>query len=163
MNIVKDGKPINVYYPPMNIAKRNTRLPSIFLAGTIDMGNSVDWQENTIGLINSLTNRYYNIFNPRRSDWDSSWEQSYENPQFYQQVNWELNAIKSADYVLVYFASGSQSPITLLELGILTATPEKVSVVCEEGFWRKGNVDIVCDIYDIPMFKSIDSWITECL
>jgi hypothetical protein len=64
---------------------------------------------------------------------------------------------------LVYFASGSQSPITLLELGILTATPEKVSVVCEEGFWRKGNVDIVCDIYDIPMFKSIDSWITECL
>jgi hypothetical protein len=161
MNIIKDGIPINVYYPPMNIAKRNTNLPSIFLAGTIDMGNSVDWQETTIDLINSFRPARYNIFNPRRKDWDSSWEQSYENPYFYQQVSWELNAIDEADYVLVYFASDSQSPITLLELGILTARPEKVSVVCEDGFWRNGNVEIVCDLYSIQMYPSIKDWAKE--
>lgn len=161
MNVIKDGKPINVYYPPMNIAKRNTKMSSIFLAGTIDMGNSVDWQENTLQLINSFRPMRYNIFNPRRKDWDSSWEQKYENPQFYQQVQWEMNAIKEADYVLVYFASGSQSPITLLELGILTATPKKVVVVCEDGFWRKGNVEIVCDLYGIPMYETIKDWVKE--
>lgn len=161
MNVIKDGKPINVYYPPMNIAKRGRRLSSIFLAGTIDMGNSVDWQEDTIKLINSFRPMMYNIFNPRRKDWDASWEQMYENPQFYQQVNWELNAIKEADCVLVYFASGSQSPITLLELGILTATPEKVSVVCEDEFWRKGNVEIVCDLYGIQMYPTIKDWVRK--
>jgi hypothetical protein len=128
-----------------------------FLAGTIDMGNSIDWQENTIDLINSNRPGKYNIFNPRRKDWDSSWVQEFENPNFYQQVNWELGALEAADHILVFFAAGSQSPITLMELGLYVQSG-KVSVVCEEGFWRKGNVDIVCDIYDVPMYKTIVDW-----
>jgi len=41
----------------------------------------------------------------------------------------------------------------------LTATPEKTIVVCDDNFWRKGNVDIVCDRYAIPMFGSIKEWV----
>lgn len=162
MDVFNEIKKNCVFYPPQNISKRDFRKESIFLAGTIDMGNSVDWQEDTINKIIDKVGIRYNIFNPRRKDWDSSWIQEYSNPQFYQQVNWELGALEACDIILVYFAVGSQSPITLMELG-LQAQSGKVAVVCEDGFWRKGNVDIVCDIYDIPMFKSIDSWITECL
>jgi len=32
----------------------------------------------------------------------------------------------------------------------------KLSVVCEEGFWRKGNVDIVCHRYNIDQFENLD-------
>ena len=147
-----------VFTPPYNISHRNRKKPSIFLGGTIDMGNSVDWQQDTIQQITRVRPLVYNIFNPRRKDWDSSWEQKFENPQFYQQVNWELNALEQADIILIYFKAGSQSPISLLELG-LYARSGKLSVVCEEGFWRKGNVDIVCDKYAIPMFESIKDWV----
>lgn len=147
-----------VYYPPQNIATRDVLKPSIFLGGTIDMGNSVDWQEYTTELIIKNKGDKYNIFNPRRKDWDSSWEQKFENPQFYQQVNWELNALEQADIILLYFVSGSQSPITLLELGLNIPTG-KVCVICEDGFWRKGNVEIVCNRYDVPLFKNIEEWV----
>ena len=86
---------------------------------------------------------------------DSSWEQHFENPQFYQQVTWELQGLETADYVIVYFAEHSQAPITLLELG-LHAQSGKVLVCCPKGFWRKGNVDIVCNRYQIPMFDTLD-------
>jgi hypothetical protein len=147
-----------VFYPPYNIANRDSLKPSIFLGGTIDMGNSVDWQERTTELIIKNKGGEYNIFNPRRKDWDSSWEQKFENPHFYQQVNWELNALEQADIILLYFVSDSQSPISLLELGLYAHTG-KVVVLCEDGFWRKGNVEIVCNRYDIPMFESIEKWI----
>ena len=158
MNTIDFIKRECVFYPPQNIAKRDTFKNSIFLGGTIDMGNSTDWQDETARFIVKNTGGKYNIINPRRKDWDSSWEQKFENPQFYQQVNWELNALEQADIILIYFKAGSQSPISLLELG-LYARSGKLSVVCEEGFWRKGNVDIVCDRYAIPMFESIKDWV----
>lgn len=151
----------NVFYPPQNISKRDFTKKSIFLAGTIDMGNSKDWQTETIDLIHYRYGPYhFNILNPRRKDWDSSWVQEYQNPTFYQQVNWELGALNAADVIIVYFAAGSQSPITLMELG-LYANSGKCVVVCEDGFWRKGNVEIVCDNYDIQMYESIKDAVNE--
>ena len=152
-----------VFTPPDNISYRDRsnpyrKIPSIFLGGTIDMGNSIDWQQDTINRISSFRPLIYNIFNPRRKDWDSSWEQSFENPQFYQQVMWEMNALEQSDIILIYFKAGSQSPISLLELG-LYARSGKISVVCEDGFWRKGNVDIVCNIHNIPMYENIADWV----
>jgi len=60
--------------------------------------------------------------------------------------------LKQATEVLVYFAPGSQSPITLLELG-LHAASGKVTIVCPPGFWRRGNVEIVADKYNIPLYE----------
>jgi hypothetical protein len=152
-----------VFYPPQNIAKRDVSKKSIFLAGTIDMGNSVDWQASTVDLIGSGVREKYNIFNPRRTDWDSSWVQDYSNPQFYQQVSWELNALETADIILFFFASGSLSPISLLELGLHAQNDKLVAVVCEDGFSRKANVEIVCDRYNIPMYKSIKDFVQTVL
>jgi hypothetical protein len=58
----------------------------------------------------------------------------------------------------MYFSPETKSPISLLELG-LYANSGKLVVYCPEGFWRKGNVDIVCEKYFIPNFDNWDKLI----
>lgn len=140
-----------VYKAPENIALRNKERRSVFLAGSIEMGKAVDWQTEMTTFFKSLN---FDIFNPRRDDWDSSWEQKYENPQFFQQVNWELNALEKADVIIMYFDPTTKSPISLLELGTFAGSG-KMYVVCPDGFWRKGNVDVFCDRYSIPLYSSL--------
>lgn len=123
----------------------------VFLAGSIEMGKAEEWQRK---LINDLQDENYIFLNPRRNDWDSTWEQKITNPNFYEQVNWELNALECSDVIVMYFDPNTMSPITLLELGI-HAKSRKLIVYCPEGFWRKGNVDIVCEKYNI---KQVDSF-----
>jgi hypothetical protein len=85
------------------------------------------------------------IFNPRRPDWDASWVQSIENPQFVEQVNWELDHLEQSSIICYCFDPNGKAPITLLELGLFARDLSKEIVVCcPKGFWRKGNVDIVC-------------------
>jgi len=66
----------------------------------------------------------------------------------------------AADFVFMYFVPGTKSPITLLELGLLHDAISLV-VCCPNGFWRKGNVDIVCRKFAIPQVKSIDDFTLE--
>ena len=138
--------------PPHSIMKNSEKnYKKIFLAGTIEMGNSEDWQSK---ISESLSDKPYTILNPRRVDWDSSWAQEFENPQFYQQVTWELNALDKADIIILYLLPDSKSPISLLELGLYAASG-KLLVCCPKGFWRKGNVDIVCERFNIPIYDNI--------
>lgn len=134
---------------------------SIFLAGSIEMGSAEEWQKKVIA---DLSNDWV-ILNPRRTDWDSTWEQKIENAQFNEQVTWELSSIERADVVLVYIDPATKAPITLLELGILSQLkPSQTIVVCPEGYWRKGNVDIVCKRYKLKQFKNLDTaldWINR--
>lgn len=146
-----------IYTPPQNITERNRKKQSVFLAGSIEMGKAIDWQTD---MSKFFTDRYYTVFNPRRSDWDSSWKQEFQNPQFYQQVNWELDALEKADIILLYLVPETMSPISLLELG-LHANDKKLHVVCPEGFWRKGNVDIVCNRFNIPIYNSLEDFKNE--
>ena len=55
----------------------------------------------------------------------------------------------------MYFSPETKSPISLLELG-LYATSGKMIVCCPDGFWRKGNVEIVCEKYEIPLYETLD-------
>jgi hypothetical protein len=141
-----------VFLPPQNIALRDRSKKSIFLAGSIEMGLAEDWQQQ---LGDWLIDKNYNVFNPRRADWDSSWIQTYEDPNFSQQVKWEMNALEKADYIIMYLDPQTKSPISLLELG-LHAASKKLFVVCPDGFWRKGNVEVVCSLYDIPLFNNLE-------
>lgn len=131
--------------------------PKLFLAGSIEMGKAENWQERVSA---GLRHVEALILNPRRADWDASWEQSIDNPQFREQVEWELDALDAADIILMYFSPETRSPITLLELGIHAAkSPEKLFVCCPEGFWRKGNVDIVCARHNVMQAQSLDELI----
>lgn len=137
----------------------NNKVATIFLAGSIEMGAAENWQTKVAGL---LAGTGYTLLNPRRDDWDSSWKQDINNPQFYEQVTWELQGIEDSEWVLMYFDPNTKSPITLLELGLIAGmSPEKLIVVCPEGFWRKGNVDVICDRYRITTAKTIEDALTK--
>lgn len=113
----------------------------VFLAGSIEMGSAEPWQD---ALLMELEPYEIDVYNPRRKEWDSSWVQSITNPQFNEQVNWEIDAIEDADLVVFYFDPKTKSPITLMELGLVAYRHVRVIVCCPDGFWRKGNVEVVC-------------------
>lgn len=153
-NEIKPPQPLN----------RHANSIKIFLAGSIEMGVAEDWQRKiTLALeLGVDRSKKITIINPRRESWDSSWTQTIENPQFYQQVNWELNGLDKADYIVMYFSPETKSPISLLELG-LYASSGKLLVCCPEGFWRKGNVDIVCEKYGIQTADTLDGLVDNIL
>jgi hypothetical protein len=131
--------------------------PSVFLAGSIEMGQAEDWQTF---VEQSLQDLSVVLLNPRRDEWDASWEQTIHNPQFREQVEWELAGQDLATVIAMYFAPTTKSPITLLELG-LCARSGKAIVCCPDGFWRKGNVEVVCTRYGIPMVASLPDLVAQ--
>ena len=60
------------------------------------MGKAEDWQ-TYIG--NKMADYDIVICNPRRDSWDSSWEQSIDNPKFKEQVDWEMDALEKSDCI----------------------------------------------------------------
>lgn len=133
--------------------------PSVFLAGSIEMGVAEDWQAKVSAALSVMD---VLVLNPRRENWDAGWAQTIDNPPFREQVEWELAALDAADVILMYFDPATKSPITLLELGIhAAANPEKLIVCCPQGFWRKGNVDIVCNRYGVRQTETLDGLIKQ--
>ena len=124
----------------------------IFLAGSIEMGAAEDWQ---VRIEKFLEDQNVTIYNPRRDDWDSSWTQEESNPQFNYQVNWEISKLIDSDVIFMYFSPQTKSPISLLELGMFSRD-QKMIVCCPDGFWRKGNVEVVCTRFKIPMFDDFN-------
>jgi hypothetical protein len=145
-----------IYKPPVQpmVAKG----PSVFLAGSIEMGVAEDWQ---IKLTSALSHLPITIFNPRRDKWDASWGQDISNVEFKGQVEWELDQLERSDVIALFFDPDTKSPISLLELG-LHAKTNKLIVCCPTGFWRRGNVQIVCEKYGI---LCVETWeeLTECV
>lgn len=138
--------------------KKNTsKFYSIFLAGSIDMGKAIEWQKE---IVEELKDYDVCILNPRRDDWDSSWKQTIEDKQFSEQVNWELDHLDSCNLIFLYFSPESQAPISLLELG-LHVKSKKIIVCCPDKFWRKGNVDIVCQRAGVKVHNNLDDAIAE--
>lgn len=124
---------------------------SVFLAGSIEMGRAEAWQAE---FELALADLPVAVLNPRRDEWDASWEQSINNPLFRRQVEWELEGLERASVVAMYFAPSTQTPITLLELGLL-ARSGKLIVCCPPGFWRRGNVEVVCNRYQVSLVAEL--------
>ncbi len=125
---------------------------TIFLAGSIDMGLTIDWQS---AVVERFKDKKVTFFNPRRDEWDLSWKQVQSATNFNEQVNWEMNNLEDCDIIFMHFEEKSKAPISLLELG-LNAASGKMIVVCPDGFWKKGNVEIVCTRYNIPLFNTLE-------
>lgn len=129
------------------------KVQTMFLAGTIDMGNSEDWQaqvisemeQTNIGRDKEFTLR---IFNPRRRDFQKDAAQTMENEYFYEQVMWEQTFINISDIIFFNFLPDSKSPVTMMELGEMVKHTGKndkaIIVVCPKEFWRRGNVEVFC-------------------
>jgi hypothetical protein len=141
-----------VLYPP-------TPLPvsfpgtSIFLAGSIEMGTAIDWQTSLITALQDVPN--LTILNPRRLDWDSSWEQTENNPEFVTQVNWEQDGLERASIIVMYLDAKTKSPISLLEFGQVIASG-KLIIACGRDFWRRGNLEVMCRRYNIVLHETLE-------
>lgn len=129
----------------------------VFLAGSIDMGAAEKWQDR---VVEALRDEDIVILNPRRDDWDSSWVQDISNDNFREQVEWELDGLMEADTVIFYFSPGGPAPVTLLELGYVVGQT-RVVVCCPPGYWRRGNVQVLCARHEIPMYDSLEELIDE--
>jgi hypothetical protein len=143
-----------IYIAPDNILYRDRSLKYIFLAGSIEENRAEDWQTD---MGEFFIEQGWGAFNPRRENWDSTWEQKFENPMFNQQVSWELDALEKADIIVLYLAPGTLSPISMLEFG-LYAKSGKLYVIAPDGFWRQGNIEITCHKYNVPLFSAIDEF-----
>lgn len=122
------------------------------------MGAAEQWQERIVNAMSDLSDLVF--LNPRRDDWDSGWQQRANDPRFYEQVSWELDMLDAADIVVMYLAPGTVSPVSLLELG-LCARSGTLMVCCPAGFWRRGNVEVVCMRHQIPLFDTLDTLIAD--
>jgi hypothetical protein len=129
----------------------------LFLGGSIDMGKATDWQRDMIA---ALAGERVTILNPRRPDWNPAWKPEANDSNFRQQVEWELAALDSADIIILYFAPRSQSPVSLLEMG-LHARSGKLIIFCPDGYWRKGNVDITAEHYGAHQVTSFDDLLRD--
>ncbi|MFA5490961.1 MAG: nucleoside 2-deoxyribosyltransferase domain-containing protein [Candidimonas sp.] len=134
----------------------STKKPILFLAGSIEMGSAKPWQSQFTERLSHLD---ITVLNPRRDDWDSTWKQSIDNSKFKQQVEWELSGQEISDIIFVYLQAETKSPITLLEIGLFGGS--NMIVYCEDGYWRKGNVDIVCHRYGICQVDSFETAVSE--
>ena len=118
---------------------------SVFLAGTIDDGNSFNWQESLINRCQDLDIVFYN---PRRKHWNK--DATKEDIEY--QIKWEQEHLDTADIIVMCLLDSSKSPISLLELG-LYAQSKKLIVFCNPEFYRYTNVQMVCQKYNIPLYN----------
>ncbi len=133
--------------------------PRLFLAGSIEMGKAEDWQSK---VVYAMKKSDVTILNPRRPDWNSTWKQDPDFKPFRDQVEWEQLAIASSHIILFYFAPGTQSPISLLELGqcINRWWDSKLVVCCPRDFHRYGNVAITCELHKERVYETLNDAIT---
>lgn len=131
--------------PPSTIMSVSGR-PVVFLAGTIDNGNSENWQKIFIEYFDD--HGALPVFlNPRRDDWDSNLRPTKNNKKFKEQVDWELEGLEESDLVIFVFLPDSKSPVTLLELGRFMT--KNCIVLCPNEYFRAGNVQIMCARYGV--------------
>jgi hypothetical protein len=147
---------------PENVPRTNPRHPVLFLAGSIEQGKASNWQARAI---EHFSSRYQgedlNIVNPRRENWDAALEQKFENREFNWQVSFELEHLEKADAVIMWLEPGTLSPISLFEFGLLTGWTamgglNKLIIGCPDGFWRKGNVEVVTNRYRVQLVSSFE-------
>jgi hypothetical protein len=129
----------------------------LFLAGSIDLGMAEDWQA---WIADRLRDLDVVVFNPRRAMWTPTTPAESDESEIRRQINWELDAIERSDLVAFYFAPGTKSPISLLELGLI-ARQKQAIVCCPTGFWRKTNVDMVCERFGIEQVDSLEELVNE--
>ena len=122
---------------------------SVFLAGTIDNGDSLNWQDKVIIELINLGIEC-EVFNPRREYWNPN--PTKEDME--KQIKWEQDHLDSADVIAMVLLDESKSPISLLELGLYTKS-NKIIVFCTPNFYRFDNVRLTCEKYNIELIQDL--------
>jgi hypothetical protein len=137
-----------IYKPPF---RPQVQKPSVILYGNIEKGE-LNWRDK---LASSLSDLPVAVLNPHCDDWDETWIEDISFPEFKEQVEWEMDYAQVADVIAFRFGPETEAPISLLELGMYAGTG-KVVVCCHPEYKKKGNVQMVCLRYSIPLFSELD-------
>ncbi|KAK7183820.1 hypothetical protein PSPO01_10156 [Paraphaeosphaeria sporulosa] len=139
-----------IHFPP---AYPTLTKPSLILFGTIEASPTSNWATDLADHVSDLP---IQILNPRRDDWDSSWVELPSCAPWKEQVDWEMHHPAKVSLIVVCFKAGSLCPISLMELGMYAALyGEKMVVCCEEGFWKRGNVELVCKKFGVEVVRTV--------
>ena len=138
----------NIIIAPSEI-KVNKYKTKVFLGGTIDSGNSEDWQK--VICKEFINNNEYIILNPRRDNWPDDGSE-----EVIRQIKWEHKRMDEADIIVMNLLPDSKSPISLMEIGMYNESG-KLLVFCTDKFYRFDNVKIVCEKYKIELFETNDN------
>lgn len=111
---------------------------SVFLAGTIEMGNSHDWQSDVCEIMKDYDVTFYN---PRRVLPPTC------KADIEYQIRWELEHLKKADIIFMYLAPNTISPISLLELGLYLKSDKPMIIVADPEYLRFQNVETTFDYF----------------
>ena len=142
---------MNIFTPEtFKIKSKKKDNKSVFLAGTIDNGDSLNWQDKTIIELMNLGFDNINIYNPRREHWPS--EDNHDEIEY--QIKWEQEHLDKSDLIVMVLLDDSKSPISLLEMG-LYAKSNKLIVFCTPNFYRWDNVRLTCEKYHIPLIQDL--------
>jgi hypothetical protein len=60
----------------------------------------------------------------------------------------------------LYLYPGTISLISLIELRLFIKT-KKIVICCPDSFYRRGNVQIICNKYDIKLVKTLNKLVKE--
>ena len=130
--------------------------PKIFLAGSIDSGNEIDWRQETADYIkeswfkDKQNTESITIYNPKKG---KEWAVDLEN----EQATWDISMLNIADYIILHLTGDSVSPVSLLELG-LYARDKKLFLSINDDYLRK---NIALLYYSCYGYNTIYSSIKE--
>jgi nucleoside 2-deoxyribosyltransferase len=128
---------------------------SFFLAGSVSRHSTANWREY---VMTAFADTDFVFYNPERSDWDENWKETVSDKKFAAQVQWEMDAMEKADTIIINFLPGSPSAVTMMEMGLFAASG-KLMVCCPDDFWKCGNVQMVCQKFQVPFFRTMDGLI----
>jgi hypothetical protein len=115
--------------PQKKIYKLDYTRHRVYLAGST---HGYDWQGQFVK----------ELFNPRTSFSDGLF-------------GWELDHLNIATVIALHFDLEDPSPSGLLTLGMFAKT-DRLIVSCPNAFYKKADVDIICEREDILRVDSLD-------
>lgn len=130
--------------------KEETR-QTIFLAGSIDSHLGSNWRTRATEQLNDR----FQVFDPTNEN-----HSSLTDLQMCDHINWELDALETADHILLNLLGDAKSPISLVELGMYV-TSNKLLVVCPREFYESRYVGELCARYKTTVFINLEDAIAE--
>lgn len=135
-----------IYYSNHPLEEVKKDKPLLFLAGSIDIQLLGNWRKS---VANSLGDGYH-FLDPTALNYQSMVESDWD-----KHVSWEFKAMELSDIILLNFLPDSQSPISLVELG-LNIKLKKLIVVCPIQFYKNKYIKLLCNYYSTPCFESLE-------
>jgi len=105
---------------------------SLFLAGGIS--GCRNWQAEVVAHTQSID---FILYNPRREHFDDTSQDITE-----EQITWEEEMMRKADFIAFYFCRETLCPITLYELGVYNMTKKPIVIGMDQDYSRRLDVEI---------------------